>query len=189
MRLLGKGAGMPDLISVSEISGMIIEFRGHKVILDSDLSMLYQVSTKRLMEQVRRNVERFPADFMFCLTKNEWRILRSQFATFGKKVPPKKYPPYVFTRNGANMVSAILKSPIAINRSIQIMRAFTVLEEIMGQKKQILSDSPTVMDKLSTHSRAIMHLFQKDKVKANEIAKVKKIINEMISVLRQMVLK
>jgi hypothetical protein len=63
------------------------------------------------------------------------------------------------------------------------------LEEIMGKKKQILPDSPTVMDKLSTHSRAIMHLFQKDKVKAKEIAKVKKIINEMIGLLQQMVFK
>jgi hypothetical protein len=145
------------------------------------------VTTKRLVEQVKRNFERFPSDFMFQLTEEEYEILRSQFAT--SSWGGRRYLPYCFTHNGANMLSAILKSPIAINRSIQIMRAFTVLEEIMGKKKQILSDSPTVMDKLSTHSRAIMHLFQKDKVKAKEIAKVKEIINEMIGLLQQMVFK
>lgn len=87
------------------------------------------------------------------------------------------------------MLSAILRSPVAIDRSIQIMRAFTVLEEILGMKKQVMAQSPTVMGKLSAHSRAIMHLFQKDKIKAKEIAKVKKIINEMIGLLQQIVLK
>ncbi len=87
------------------------------------------------------------------------------------------------------MLSAILKSPIAIDRSIQIMRAFTVLEEILGNKKQILPPSPTVMEKLSTHSRAIMHLFQKDKIRAGEMAKVKKVVGEMIDLLQQMILK
>jgi hypothetical protein len=180
---------MNKLISISEIQGMIIELRGHRVMLDSDLATLYQVPTKRLMEQVKRNIKRFPLDFMFQLTRDEWLFLKSQFATSGRIPISKKKIPFVFTRNGANMLSAILKSPIAINRSIQIMRAFTVLEEILGKKKQIMAHNPTVMDKLSTHSRAIMHLFQKDKVKTNEIVKVKRIINEMISLLQQIVFK
>ena len=87
------------------------------------------------------------------------------------------------------MLSAILKSPIAISRSIQIMRAFTVLEEVLGKKKRMMLESPSVMDRLSIHSRAIMQLFQKDKVKANEIVNVKKIVSDMIGLLQQMVFK
>ena len=85
---------MNKLIRLSEIQGMIVELRGQRVILDSDLAMLYQVPAKRLMEQVRRNIKRFPQDFMFRLTKDEWHFLRSQIATFGGKALAKKYLPY-----------------------------------------------------------------------------------------------
>ena len=176
-----------NLIGVSEIQTMIIELRGQRVILDSDLAHLYQVSTGRLMEQVNRNIKRFPSDFMFKLTKEEWHFLRSQFAIFGKKVPAKKYLPHVFTRNGANMVSAVLRSPIAVQRSIQIMRAFSTLEEILSKNRKITAESPKVLDKLSAHSRAIMHLFQKDKIKTKEISKIKVVINEMIEMLQKIV--
>jgi len=177
-----------SLVGVSEIQGMIIELRGQRVILDTDLAVLYQVSTKRLMEQVKRNIKRFPSDFMFRLTKDEWAFLKSQIATSGRISKQKKKIPYVFTRNGANMVSAILKSPIAIQRSIQIMRAFTTMEEIMSKRKESPIKSPDVLNKLSTHSRAIMHLFQKDKIKTKEIGKVKDIIKEMIKLLQKIVI-
>ncbi|MFH1575972.1 MAG: ORF6N domain-containing protein [Candidatus Margulisiibacteriota bacterium] len=173
------------LVGVSEIQTMIIELRGHRVILDKDLAKLYSVPTKRLIEQVKRNQERFPSDFIFQLTDNEFEFLRSQFAT--SSWGGRRYLPYAFTRNGANMVCAILKSPIAIQRSIQIMRAFSVLEEVLSKKKRIVTRSPNVLNKLSTHSRAIMHLFQKDKVKTKEIGKIKKIIHEMIKLLQKMV--
>ena len=177
-----------NLVGVSEIRALIIEFRGHKVILDSDLAMLYQVSTKRLVEQVKRNIQRFPSDFMFRLTKDEWRFLRSQFATFGKKPPSKKYPPYVFSRNGANVVCTVLKSPVAVQRSIQIMRAFSTLEEAISRKGRKLTQSPDVLKKLSTHSKAIMRLFQESKMNNKEVKRVKKIQKEMISLLQKMVI-
>ena len=85
------------------------------------------------------------------------------------------------------MLSAILRSPIAIQRSIQIMRAFSALEEVMSKSKKMPAKSPDVLSKLSTHSRAIMHLFRKDKIKAKEIGKIKKIIREMIKLLQEMV--
>jgi len=176
-----------SLIGVSEIQTMIIEMRGQRVILDSDLARLYQVPTRRLMEQVKRNIKRFPSDFMFQLIKEEWHFLKSQIAT-SERIPEKKRKlPYVFTRNGANMVCTVLKSSIAVQRSIQIMRAFSALEEAMSKRKRMLARSPDVLRKLSTHSRAIMHLFQKDKVKTKEIGKIRKIINEMIKLLQEMV--
>lgn len=180
---------MSGLMGVSEIQGMIIELRGRRVMLDSDLAMLYQVPTKRLMEQVKRNIKRFPPDFMFQLTRDEWFFQKSQIATSERIPVSKKKIPFVFTRNGANMVSSILKSSIAIQRSIQIMRAFSALEEIIGRNKKALTQSPDVLNKLSIHGKAIMHLFQKDKIKSKEIKKVKKIISEMIGLLQKMVFK
>jgi len=162
------------LIRVAEIQKKIIELRGLKIILDEDLARLYKVSTKRLIEQVKRNLDRFPSDFMFQLTEDEYVILRSQIAT--SSWGGRRYLPYVFTRNGANMVSAILKSSVAIQRSIQIMRAFSTLEEIMTKKKKLIFGSPEVLNRLYVHSRAIMRLFQKDKAKIKEIRKVKRII-------------
>jgi hypothetical protein len=166
---------------------MIIELRGRRVILDSDLAMLYQVPTRTLNQAVRRNKGRFPPDFMFKLTKEEYNFLKSQIVTSGRISVQKKKIPYVYTRNGANMVCAILKSPVAVQRSIQIMRAFTTLEEIMGKKKKLLTKSPDVMSKLSTHSKAIMRLFQESKLNRKGIAKVKKIQRGMINLLQQMV--
>lgn len=177
---------MGKLTKISEIQALIIELRSKKVILDKDLARLYQVKPIRLREQVKRNMERFPDDFMFQLTDDEVDFMVSQNA-----IAPRKrlggYNPYVFTRNGANMVCTVLKSSIAIQRSIQIMRAFSVLEEILSKKNKIATKSPKVLDKLSTHSRAIMHLFQKDKIKTKEIGKIKKVINEMIKMLQKMV--
>ena len=103
---------------------------GKQIMLDEDLALLYDVTTKRLNEQVKRNSERFPDDFMFQLTEEELKSLRSQFATLetgrGKH---RKYMPYAFTENGVYMLSAVLKSKVAVEVSIQIMRTFTKLRE------------------------------------------------------------
>lgn len=180
---------MTKLISVSEIQSKIIELRGQKVILDSDLASLYQVSTKRLMEQVQRNRQRFPLDFMMQLTSVEWKDWKSQIATSGRFLVQKKKAPFVFTRNGANMVSAVLRSTIAIDRSIQIMRAFSAMEELMVKKWETERHSDDVMQKLATHSRVIMHLFQMEKGNVKEIGNVKRIVKEMINLLQQIVLR
>ena len=110
-----------------QLSERIVVVRGLKVILDSDLAELYGVPTKRLNEKVRRHPNRFPLDFMFLLTSEEWEFLRSQIATLRPGHPPRRqFLPYVFTEGGALMASGLLKSPRAIEISISLARA-TVL--------------------------------------------------------------
>jgi phage regulator Rha-like protein len=101
---------------------MIYEIRGYKVMFDSDLALLYGVEVKRLNESVKRNIKRFPQEFMFQLTDDEWKNLRSQIATFGKDT--RKYKPYVFTEHGILMLSSVLNSDRAIEVNIQIMKIF-----------------------------------------------------------------
>ncbi|MFH1362444.1 MAG: ORF6N domain-containing protein [bacterium] len=178
---------MTKLSRISEIKAIIIELRGEKIILDRDLAKIYGVSTKRLNEQVKRNLERFPADFMFQLTEEE----KDEVVAICDHLSQLKFSPqlpYAFTRNGANMLSAILKNPAAVRRSIQIMRAFSVLEEMMGKKRKTLTKSPDVLVKLSMQSKAIMHLFQKDKIKTKEIKKIKKVVSNMIIMMQNIVL-
>jgi hypothetical protein len=108
----------------------IYTLRGKQIMLDSDLAALYEVETKVFNQAVKRNSERFPEDFMFQLTEKEYESLRSQFVTLeigrGKH---RKYIPYAFTENGVYMLSAVLKSKVAVDVSIEIMRTFTKLRE------------------------------------------------------------
>lgn len=117
----------------TEICRRIYFIRGTKVMLDSDLAELYQVSVKRLNQQVRRNTDRFPSDFMFQLTENEWEFLRSRFATLRSGVwgEHKKYLPLVFTEQGVAMLSGVLRSPRAIQVNLEIMRAFVRLRALL----------------------------------------------------------
>jgi len=108
---------------------MIYEIRGHKVMLDRDLAELYEVEVKRLNEATKRNIKRFPADFMFQLTQNEWKILRSQIATAKINISKVRYPPFVFTEHGVLMLSNVLNSTKAVNMSIQIIRVFDKLRK------------------------------------------------------------
>lgn len=107
----------------------ITRARGHAVILDSDLAALYGVPAKRLNEQVRRNKERFPEQFMFRLTDAEWNRLRSQFAT-SKGRGGRRYTPYAFTEHGAIMAANVLNSPQAIKMSITVVTAFLKLRRM-----------------------------------------------------------
>lgn len=110
-----------------ELSDRIVVVRSLKVILDSDLAALYGVATKRLNEKVRRHPDRFPPDFMFLLTSEEWEALRSQIAASRPGRPPRRrYLPYVFTEGGALMASGLLKSPRAIEISIALARASVI---------------------------------------------------------------
>jgi len=117
------------------IEKRILLIRGHKVLLDSDLSELYGVSTKRLNEQVRRNIRRFPADFMFQLSSMEIESLRSQFATSKVGRGGRRYLPLVFTEQGVAMLSSVLNSERAVQVNIQIMRAFVRLREMIATHK------------------------------------------------------
>jgi hypothetical protein len=114
-------------MEIEHIKNSILEIRGKKVILDFELAKMYQTETKRLKESVKRNARRFPEDFMFELTQEEWTHLRSQFAT--SSWGGKRYPPFAFTEQGVAMLSSILHSEIAIDVNIAIMRAFVVMRQ------------------------------------------------------------
>ena len=132
------------------IESLIRVIRGQQVMLDSDLAMLYGVETKRLNEQVKRNINRFPEDFMFQLTQDEAIRLRSQIVTLDNKVDNLKSQfvtsswggtrkrPYAFTRNGIAMLSSVLRSDTAVEVNIRIMRAFTMIPQLVNHNTQII---------------------------------------------------
>jgi hypothetical protein len=127
------------LISIESVEQRILLIRGQKIILDVDLAQLYGVTTKRLNEQVKRNRNRFPEDFMFRLSSEEGKsflALRSQIATL-KRGHHLKYAPYAFTEHGAIMVANVLNSPVAVRASIQVVRAFVRLRDIMATHKDL----------------------------------------------------
>jgi hypothetical protein len=120
------------IIAADEIEKSILLIRGQRVMLDRDLAVLYGVTTKRLNEQVRRNRDRFPADFMFQVTEKEGEILRSQIATSSEGWGGRRSLPYAFTEHGALMLASVLNSPVAILASIQVVRAFTQLRKMVA---------------------------------------------------------
>jgi len=150
------------------ILDMIYEIRGQKVMLDRDLALLYEVEVKRLNEAVKRNIERFPEDFMFQLSDDEWNSLRSQFATSNDERDSlrsqivisknsrggRRYAPYVFTEQGVSMLSSVINSGRAIEVNISIMRAFVQLRQYVlsssGTNEQIAE-----LPKLFTLKRTI----------------------------------
>ena len=125
-------------MQLQKIETKIYEVRGQKVMLDFDLAELYDVETKRLKEAVRRNIDRFPDDFMFELTRNEYNILRTQFATLEKgKGKYSKFNPFAFTELGVAMLSTVLKSSKAIQVNISIMRAFVLIRQFALTNKDL----------------------------------------------------
>jgi hypothetical protein len=125
-------------LPLETITQRILILRGQKVLLDSDLAALYDVPTKRFNEQVKRNLERFPADFMLQLSEEEYAALRSQFATLKTgRGQHRKYLPYVFTEHGAIMASMILNSPRATEVSVYVVRAFVQLREMILSNKDL----------------------------------------------------
>ncbi len=126
-------------INSINIESLIRVIRGQQVMLDSDLAMLYGVETKRLNEQVKRNLNRFPEDFMFQLTQDEAVRSRSQIATLNTQRGQNiKYLPYAFTRNGIAMLSSVLRSDTAVEVNIRIMRAFTMIPQLVNHNAQII---------------------------------------------------
>ena len=123
------------------IQDMIYTFRSKQVMLDGDLARLYQVTTKRLNEQVNRNKNRFPEDFMFQLTGEEYENLRSQIATSSVSGSHggRRYMPYVFTEQGIAMLSAVLKSDIAVEVSIKIMKSFVEMRKFIHSNRELFS--------------------------------------------------
>lgn len=125
---------------IEKIEAMIYNIRGHRVMLDSDLAKLYGVETKRLNEQVRRNSDRFPLDFMFRLTSEEFEVLKSQIATSKTGSGGKQKQPLVFTENGVAMLSGVLNSKQAIQVNIVIMRTFTKLRSFLAMESSLTKE-------------------------------------------------
>ena len=145
------------LVPAELIEAKIYLIRGQKVILDSDLAELFCVETKRLNEQVKRNLSRFPEDFMFQLTKEEtqiWHRLRSQIATL-KRGQHLKYLPYAFTEHGAIMAANVLNSPRAIEMSVFIVRAFIRLREMLATHKQLAKKLTALERKYDSQFRVV----------------------------------
>lgn len=145
-----------SLIPSERIEGRILLIRGQKVLLDADLAALYGVETKRLNEQVKRNADRFPADFMFRLTGEEVEALnRSQFATGPQKHRDPRFPPYAFTEHGAIMAASILNSPRAVEMSVYVVRAFVRLRELLASNTALARKLNELEHKLKNHDEAI----------------------------------
>jgi hypothetical protein len=126
----------PAVLKSENIAQLVFFIRGEKVILDRDLASLYGVTTKALNQAVKRNAARFPADFMFQLTKSDYEALRSQSVTL-KRGQHLKYLPYVFTEQGVAMLSSALRSPRAIEVNIAIMRTFVQLRRLMESNRDL----------------------------------------------------
>jgi hypothetical protein len=127
----------PDVVPELKMSRRILFVRNQKVILDRDLAVLYGVSTTRLNEQVQRNRERFPSDFMFQLTPEETDSLRSQFAISNRGRGGRRYLPYAFTEQGVAMLSGVLKSRRAVRVNVEIMRTFVKLRQILSTHAEL----------------------------------------------------
>lgn len=126
---------MNDIIPIENITGLIYLIRGQRVMLDRDIAELYGVETKRLKEQVKRNIERFPEDFMFELSTKEYENLRSHFAT--SSWGGTRYIPMAFTEHGILMISSVLKNDKAVQVNIQIMRAFMKMRQMIFDNAEL----------------------------------------------------
>lgn len=160
-----------DIISPDAIKSRILKVRERCVIIDSDLAMMYGVETKNLKRAVRMNIERFPEDFMFVLSKDEYDSLRCNFFTLKNgRGQHSKYLPYAFTREGIAMLSGLLRTPIAVQVNINIMRAFFQMQQALV----LLSETSLQIEKMHTDMERL-------KSEMYETLRYQNDINEMIS--------
>ena len=153
---------MGNVVPMERIEQSIFVLRGHKVMLDSDLAILYLVSTKALNQAVKRNKTRFPSDFMFQLTRAERTALRSQLVTLDRgRGRHRKYPPYAFTEQGVAMLSSVLHSERAVQVNIEIMRAFVRLREMIASHKDLVRRLNELEQKYDVKFRAVFDAIRK----------------------------
>lgn len=145
---------------VKQTESKIQLIRGQKVILDADLAVLYGVSAKRLNEQIRRNSQRFPADFLFRLSRAENENLRSQIATSSSGYGGRRYLPYAFTEHGAIMAATVLKSERAVEMSIFVVRAFVRMREALSSNQKIVAKLGELERRLESHDSDIQDLVE-----------------------------
>lgn len=157
------------MVPSERIERSILLLRRHKVMLDASLAFLYGVSVGRLNEAVKRNRDRFPADFMFQLTREEFDSLRSQIVTSNLKSQiaisssdwgGRRHPPYAFTEQGVAMLSSVLRSKTAVQVNIEIMRAFVRLREILASHKDLANKLEALERKFEGHDKHIRSPFE-----------------------------
>src|ERR1700759_4149820 len=158
---------------IQSIQNRIYEIRGQRVLIDKDLAALYEIETKVFNQSVKRNIKRFPEDFMFQVTQEEWDSLRSQFVTLDKTDPLRsqivtldttrgkhtKYLPYAFTEQGVAMLSGILNSDKAINMNIAIMRAFVEVRRIIFHQNDLKLQLQLIKDRLGEHDAQLNQIY------------------------------
>jgi hypothetical protein len=140
---------------LAKIEQQIVVLRGERVLLDAELAALYGVETKALNQAVRRNIERFPADFMFQLTAEEAALLRSQVVTANPGRGGRRNLPYAFTEHGVAMLSAVLRSPVAIQVSIEIMRTFVRLRRSVATHDELARKMTALEKKYDAQFRVV----------------------------------
>jgi phage regulator Rha-like protein len=156
---------------IKAIQNRIYEIRGERVMIDRDLAALYETETKALNLAVKRNIQRFPSDFMFQLTKEEYDSLRFQFQTLdpadslrlqnetSNSRGGNRYLPYAFTEQGVAMLSGVLRSEKAINMNIAIMRAFVEIRRILLQQNDLREQVRLIKDRLGEHDVQLTHIY------------------------------
>jgi hypothetical protein len=152
---------------IANVESAIHLIRGQRVMLDSDLAAIYQVTTKRLNQQVKRNRSRFPEDFAFQLTAKDIENLRSQIATSSlrsqfatsKQRGGRRYLPWVFTEHGALMLASVLNSEIAVQASVRVVRAFVRLREMVAANAQLAAKLEELERRFDSHDQSIANLF------------------------------
>jgi len=155
------------------IARHILSLRDQRVMLDAELAALYGVETKALVQAIKRNIERFPADFMFQLTAEEYSALRSQFVTSNIGRGGRRYAPYAFTEQGVAMLSSVLNSPRAIAINIEIMRAFVQVRSMAATHQDLAQQLAELQDK--TESLAMSH----DTFSRNTRAQLKQVFDAL----------
>ena len=161
-----------SIIPVERIENKIYLIRGHKVMLDSDLAEIFGTTTSRLNEQTKRNHFRFPGDFMFQLNNDEWENLKTQFEKLPNSLrsqiailkngrgKQRKYLPFVFTEHGSVMLASVLNSAVAVEASIQIVRAFVKLRAVLSTHKELSAKLQMLETKTDKHDNEIKVLFE-----------------------------
>jgi phage regulator Rha-like protein len=151
-----------EAVPIEHIARSILVLRGKRVLLDADLAALYGVPTKHFNQQVRRNVERFPRDFMFQIRKEEVEGLRSQIVTLKSgRGQHRKYLPFAFTEHGAIMAASILSTVRAVEVSVHVVRAFVQLREVVASHAEIAKKVGHLERKTDSHEQAIVGILNK----------------------------
>ncbi len=189
------------ILTDNSIQDIIYDIRGVKVMMDYDLAAIYGVETRSLNQAVKRNMERFPPDFMFRLTENEWETVKSNslsdsmssqiVMTYPEK-RPKKATPYAFTEHGAVMLASVLRSPSAVKMSVMVTRAFIAMRQALSSMLSYdlqIEQLSHKIDQLNTHVEEILHdqndINQLQSQYNSEVAIQIEVINDALDQLRE----